>query len=220
MDAVAAIVRLSHKYQIDHLLAQGLALLMEQYTDYFETWNTADRALPIAARDVDAITAINIARLTNTPSLLPLACLTASRAGVGMLRGCVRDGRVVERLAFSDIERVLNGRAAWSEASSKAIARVFAPDDVSVGCLERRRCMRILASMAGALDSILDKMYKSTMVYVWASEFDEEDEDTGCKLCDSCRDMVDARELEERKRLWNELPAMFNLTVEGWSAPL
>lgn len=220
MDAVAAIVRLSHKYQIDHLLAQGLALLMEQYTDDFETWNTPDRTLPIAARDVDAITAINIARLTNTPSLLPLACLAASRAGTGMLRGCVRDGRVVERLAFPDIERVLNGRAAWCEASSKAIARVFAPDDVSVGCPERRRCMRILASMAGALDVILDKMYRSMAVYAWASEFDEEDEVTGCKLCDSCRDMVDARELEERKRLWNELPAMFNLAVEGWSAPL
>ncbi|OJT07015.1 hypothetical protein TRAPUB_2145 [Trametes pubescens] len=217
MDAVAAIVRLSHKYQIDHLLAQGLALLMEQYTDDFEAWKTPGRALPIAARDVDAITAINIAHLTNTPSLLPLAFLAVSRAGTNMLRGCVRDGRGIERLAFPDIERVLNGRVAWCESSSKAIARVFAPDNASAGCPERRRCMRILATKASDLDDVLERMYRSDVVYTWTDEFDEEDEDTGHKLCDSCRDMIDARELEERKWLWDELPAMFNLTVEGWS---
>lgn len=217
MDALAAVVQLSHKYQIDHLLAQGLSLLMEQYTDDFEEWIKPDRTLPIAALDIHAIVAINIAHVTKTPSIMPLAFLAVSRTGADVLRGCLRDGQWAEGLCLPDVDRVINGRAAWAEASSKALARIFAPD-VSMGCVDSRRCLKLLAAKASRLDLLMDRMWASASVLTWADEFgDSADVFTGSKLCDSCRDMIDARELEERKMLWNTLPAMFDLTLEGWS---
>ncbi|KAI1795379.1 hypothetical protein LXA43DRAFT_1108555 [Ganoderma leucocontextum] len=38
MDALFAVVLLAHKYQVDQLVAQGLAHLMEYYTDDFAEW--------------------------------------------------------------------------------------------------------------------------------------------------------------------------------------
>ncbi|KAI0820488.1 hypothetical protein BC628DRAFT_1422823 [Trametes gibbosa] len=61
---------------IDHLLAEELAVLTEQYIDNFAEWLKSDRALPIAVGPVDAITAINLTRLTNTTTILPLALMT------------------------------------------------------------------------------------------------------------------------------------------------
>ncbi len=94
---------------------------------------------------------------------------------------------------------------AWAAASSKALVRIFAPEP-SMGCVDARRCLKLLASKASALDVHLDRMWASASVCTWADEFEGADAYTGSKLCDSCRDMIDARELKERKALWNALP--------------
>ncbi|KAI0351200.1 hypothetical protein OH77DRAFT_1462343 [Trametes cingulata] len=216
MDAVSAIVLLSHKYQMDQLLAQALSILMEHYTDDFNEWVKPKRKTSLAASSLDAISAINIARLTNTPSILPLAFLELSRAGASVLRGCLRDYSWMEGLTIEDIERVVDGRAAFLQASSKALARIFRPS-VSVECLRSSQCLRVLASKASGLDDRLEMMYHTEMVCNWANEFKGVDPETGLKLCDSCRGMIAERELEERKDLWNDLPDMFDLTLEGWS---
>ncbi|KAI0776585.1 hypothetical protein BD413DRAFT_602160 [Trametes elegans] len=217
MDAVASVARLSHKYQIDQLFAQALALFMEQYTDNFDEWIKPNRPLPIAATDLDAISAINIARLTNTPSILPLAFLSVGRAGSAVLRGCLRDGACAEGLTFEDVARALDGRTAFLELSSKAVARIFVPE-ISGYCTEPRRCARILALKAGALEDSLGKVFDVGAACSFVDQFEAPDPDTGLKLCEKCREMLKEREYGEQQDLWNELPQIFDVTVgEGWS---
>ncbi|KAI0632657.1 hypothetical protein C8Q77DRAFT_1118845 [Trametes polyzona] len=220
MDAVAAVVRLSHKYQVDHLLAQGLSILKEQYTDDFTLWNKPGRTLPIAARNIDAISAINIAHLTNTPSILPLAYLAVSREGSAIVHGVVRDGKYIEGLCWPDIERVIDGRVAWLEAASKALARIFAPE-VSDGCIGTGRCLRVLTSKARSLDHHLGGLFAGES-YVLGSlastVFAGMDMDTRAKLCSECMEMVVEREKEEIGDLWDSLPGIFDIDVQGWAA--
>ncbi|KAI0334278.1 hypothetical protein GY45DRAFT_1243000 [Cubamyces sp. BRFM 1775] len=217
MDAVAGTVRLAHKYQMDQLLAQGLSILMDYYTDDFDLWIKPDRPVSMAATDLDAISAINIAHLTKTPTILPLAFLHASRVGSAALRGCIRDRVLTEGLSFEDLERVLNGRTIFLKASSKALARITAPQ-ASDMCADTRRCTRILAAKACELDVALEDMYTSDKVLKWASEYSKPDTSTGMRLCEKCREMIAERETDELKDLWNELPDYFDLIVEGWGA--
>ncbi|KAH9886947.1 hypothetical protein C8Q73DRAFT_794978 [Cubamyces lactineus] len=217
MDAVAATVRLAHKYQMDQLLAQGLSILMEYYTDDFDAWIKSNRQVPMTATDLDAISAINIAHLTKTPSILPLAFLYASRAGSAVLRGCLRDNVLAERLTIEDTMRVLDGRIAYMEENSRALARIMSPQ-TSMSCTEGRRCLRFLAAKACELDEALQMTYASRKVLRWADEYAQTGSLSEARLCDKCREMVAEREMDELRELWDDLPKFFGLQVAEWGA--
>ena len=80
MDVVCSVVMLSHKYQINQLLSQALSHLTEYYTDKFDEWCKPNRITSLKPEPIDAISAINIAALTQTPSILPLAFLEVCEA--------------------------------------------------------------------------------------------------------------------------------------------
>ncbi|KZT67607.1 hypothetical protein DAEQUDRAFT_672986 [Daedalea quercina L-15889] len=73
---VAAIVRLSHKYQIDYVRDAYLWRMKSCFPTKFETWDTMRGSCGSTLTGfctADAITAVNIARLTGTDSMLPTA---------------------------------------------------------------------------------------------------------------------------------------------------
>ncbi|KAI0640936.1 hypothetical protein C8Q79DRAFT_920658 [Trametes meyenii] len=221
MDSVSAVARLSHKYQIDQLLAQALAILMEFYTDDFKEWIKPHRKTTLVANSLDAISAINIAHLTNTPSILPLAFLHATRSGSTIMRGCCRDGNLIEGLAYPDLERLFDGRVAFLEAVSRSVARIFSPQ-VDPACDESKRCLKVLLEKARLVDGCLETLYADpTRVRTWTDAFRLPGNLTVNRLCEYCRDMVEDRERAERQSLWNGIPHMFGLEpVEGWTVVL
>ncbi|KAL7278469.1 hypothetical protein ACG7TL_007468 [Trametes sanguinea] len=221
MDAVAAVIRLAHKYQMDQLLAQALSALMEFYTDDFYEFVKQDRKVTMTAMPIDAITAISLARLTSTPSILPLAYLHASCAGSQVLHGCVRDGAWAEPLAYADLVRIIDGRPALTHAMDKMVCRIFKPE-TSDACSDSRRCLRIMTARTADLPEYLDMAYGTMFAPgVTLGSFTHVhggiELTTGMRLCERCRAMLKERELEEKKELWNDIPNIFNLEEpEGW----
>ncbi|KAI0742413.1 hypothetical protein C8Q80DRAFT_1188200 [Daedaleopsis nitida] len=214
MDAVSAVILLAHKYQIDQLLAQSLSHLLEYYTDDFDEWIKPARNTCLRPTHIDAISAINLAHLTKTHSILPLALLDASMAGSLVLRGCMRGGCVAEGLAFPDLQCVIDGRAAVLEHCSRALARIFAPE-TAVTCTDSRRCTRSFAHKARVLEDMLEILYREGMARAWAEEF-RNDLGSGWLICEECRTMVKRKDLEERREFWDALPGLFKLEIEGW----
>lgn len=215
MDVVAAIVRLSHKYQIESLLAEGLSILTEFYTANFEDWIKTDRPTRLQASTLDAVTAIDLGYLTNTPSILPLAYLYASDAGF-LAHG---DGRVGADLARAlldrgDYARLANGRLAFMKASSQALVRILMPSQY---CRDEELCGNNFCATACGLSDCLERLYaEPCRVHTWANEYKDSDGDDA--VCDECQQMIAARELGERQRIWQKLPDMFSVQVDGWSA--
>ncbi|PIL26295.1 hypothetical protein GSI_12051 [Ganoderma sinense ZZ0214-1] len=217
MDALSTVVRLAHKYQIDQLVAQGLGHLMEYYTDDFAEWTKTDRRTCLDPAPLDAISVINIAHLTNTSSVLPLAFLDVSTAGGALLRGVLRGEPrcFVEGLTVPDLERVFDGRAAMMDYASKAIVRIFQPEPQGYGGCGSSRCQRAFTGKVEELEDLLSLLHSEGMGRCWADEF-RNDSGSGWPICERCREMVEKRDVKERKAFWRELPKFFKLEIEGW----
>ncbi|TBU36567.1 hypothetical protein BD309DRAFT_975541 [Dichomitus squalens] len=100
-----AIVCLGHKYQVDQLVAQGIAHPIECYTGDLDEPRDA-----IAA-------AFDIAHLTNTRSVLPIAYLHTCSAGAR------RSGCCSERLGSPGPERVVDARSKLMGYASRRSSR-------------------------------------------------------------------------------------------------
>ena len=217
MDALSSVLRLAHKYQIDQLVAQGLAHLMEYYTDDFAEWTKTDRRTCLDPAPLDAISVINIARLTNTPSVLPLAFLDVCTAGGAVLKGvfCGEPRCFVEGLPVPDLERVIDGRPAMMDYTSRALVRIFKPEPQGYGACSQSRCQRAFASKVEEMEDLLLLLYAEGMGRCWAEEF-KNDSGTGWAICERCREMVEKRDVKERKAFWKELPKFFKIEIAGW----
>ena len=107
MPFVSAIVRLGHKYELQGLYDQAMDRLTTYYTTSFDAWANGLNTAQWQPDPVHAITAINLARLTNTTSILPTAlyiCATLDREVLDEV--LLGDGRT-ERLAEHDFHLVL-----------------------------------------------------------------------------------------------------------------
>jgi len=71
---VAALLRLAHKYQITHLRKEALARIKSLYVDGYVACLTQKHSHPLLSYEQqDAFEVVQLAHLTDTPSLLPAA---------------------------------------------------------------------------------------------------------------------------------------------------
>lgn len=112
---VAALVRLGHKYAIQDLLDDALSSLRKLYPSSFLKY-TLQQDWGSHASPRDAITAIHLARLTNTPSILPAAFLVCTTLGVELFQP--EGGSGTTPLLPADLVRILNGKAALARESA------------------------------------------------------------------------------------------------------
>ncbi|EIW57011.1 uncharacterized protein TRAVEDRAFT_99074, partial [Trametes versicolor FP-101664 SS1] len=110
-DAVSALIRLGHKYQMQALVAQGVQYLKRCFTDDLRTWSAGkfyDSNCPIQKRH--AIGIVNLARLINEPSLLPTALLICCALDSDIVCGYTREDGTQETLTLADIGRCFAAR--------------------------------------------------------------------------------------------------------------
>nr|VWP01110.1 Uncharacterized protein [Ganoderma boninense] len=167
----------------------GMLLPKSERTD-FDTWES-DR-VAVVWKSRHAVAVVNLARLVDRPSLLPIALYECALLGGSVFKGPRRGGELVEHLDQGDIVRCIEGRNKLAAKAVAPIADVFTMLEDSVGCDD-------------ASDPDVLKGWGST-IKDWAKDL---------RLCGSCEKAALDRDTAARKRVWEELPGIFGIEVEG-----
>lgn len=212
-DVVSAVVRLAHKYNVEDVQAQALDALKMWCTDDFKTWCSTSED-PIDAEFKRAIGVVNIARLTDTPSMLPVAFYHCCALGGGLRDGWTRRDGTIETCTQEDVWRCLEGRDRLAKESIAHLYRVFRPI-VSDTCRTLNACTSSLGRILARV-MVNEDAGSSTLLDSWAIPINKYTND--CPLCADCKQELLDRDIHERQKLWNKLPGIFDLSIDGWGA--
>ncbi|GBE89301.1 hypothetical protein SCP_1503090 [Sparassis crispa] len=204
VEEAVALVRLAQKYEIDDLREEGLAKMKSIFTDDFEAW----RASSFCVSRADAVAAVNLARLTGTLSMLPIAlyyCSTFSPSEI--IRGVPRADGTVEELSAEDVGRYIDGRVGLSTVGIVGFIGLFSqtsPDcSSSLTCEGAAKCVQknvlnLFPSRGLRYDSCLTSL---------ANAIDR----LKSKMCQQCNEFLTKKDLERKCNVWERLPALFCL---------
>ncbi|KAH9916592.1 uncharacterized protein BXZ73DRAFT_53770 [Epithele typhae] len=204
---IAATIRLAHKYDVSSLLLQALEPLKEYYAVTFDEWCNphARYALSVDTRSC-AIAAVNLARLTDTPSVLPLALYDCCLLGSAILDGWQNEDGVTEHLNTADLRLCLDARERLAQKNVLAFFSVYAVA-VEVECRNRSGCEKTLRGMVqagqagvGKCEILVDLLLPHP------------------PMCDACERALAGRARLERRRLWERLPEILGVEVDRWDA--
>ncbi|PIL26457.1 hypothetical protein GSI_12215 [Ganoderma sinense ZZ0214-1] len=214
---VSAVIRLTHKYHIEGLLRQALSSLQEIFTTSFKIWEDDSRRHPISIEHDSAyIAVVGLARLTDTPSLLPLALYKCCSLRGAIVDGWEREDGTVEYLPPEDLKRCINARDSFAKEAFSLVSAIFDPAP-SKRCKTFSTCKRVLRKV---FREILDhkEVAEPGVLNPWNVFIRDcaslEDEDRCCSLCEG---KLLERDTRERERIWNRLPEIFDIEVPNWN---
>ncbi|TBU28417.1 hypothetical protein BD311DRAFT_807035 [Dichomitus squalens] len=117
--ALSAWIRLGHKYKIDKLVEDGLAYLRRFYPPYgpYNKKVLIDEDRPKSITGKFAIGVVNLARLTGSDDLIPLALLECCKLDAAITQGLVHEDGTVEYLSADDLGRCFLHFARWIRGS-------------------------------------------------------------------------------------------------------
>ncbi|PIL26470.1 hypothetical protein GSI_12228 [Ganoderma sinense ZZ0214-1] len=211
---VSALVRLAHKYHVQPVQDQAIAALrLFDFTDDFNTHFTGviNNTRSLMTKDEHAIGAVNLARLTDTPSMLPLALYHCAYLGGALLDGWKRRDGTVEQLSRADLQRCIEGRITLAEEQRILVYRLF-DENASGDCDRPWVCHDMLRNMQE--NTMLSRDYKDCPALTdWTAAWD------ASALCEECKEELGRRNRRLQRQIWNRLPEIFDLEVEGWGEP-
>ncbi|KAI1791448.1 hypothetical protein LXA43DRAFT_429633 [Ganoderma leucocontextum] len=221
---LASLICMAHKYAVQDVLDDALSRLKKHYTNDLAAWQDSDsRERYVTALDQDAPTAIHLARLTNTPSLLPTAFIVCTQLADAWLERRP-DGSYVSRLAalsVPDQARVTVGKAHLVHARATRALHLLGAAP-SAHCTTRETCQATKEAPVVALrgkpyllkSSMSDGLALTPMADIFWSRRSH-----WRKFCGSCQEaLVEEDELVIRW-LWDILPVLFSLQIDGDSWP-
>ncbi|KAH9834005.1 uncharacterized protein C8Q71DRAFT_838244 [Rhodofomes roseus] len=211
---VAALIRLSHKYQIQYVHEDYLSRMKSCFCTDADQWNEAYikyGSSSMAYVNTDAIQAVNIARLTDTVSILPSALLVCCHLDANeLLNGSRRLDDNLERLSKQDIASCINARQEILYHAIKASMEFLLtpgiphPEECETqdrcrDCIERLRAIFLEMHTAGGL---LSTAFLTRTALI-----------RGNRLCGNCRDALckDEAEVQPQRHLWAELPGLLGI---------
>ncbi|KAH9932274.1 uncharacterized protein B0H18DRAFT_904061, partial [Fomitopsis serialis] len=157
---VAALVRLGHKYEIQHVLEEGLRRMKSCFSDSFEVWDKASKSggnTLMSFSEEDAIAAVNIARLTGATSMLPTAMYSCcQRTPEVITNGVPGPNGKIERLSPEDVLICLGARTILCHHNVIAAMNIWIPEpecDVhGAECM----CVRVINATSAGLRTYED----------------------------------------------------------------
>ncbi|KAI0669057.1 hypothetical protein C8Q78DRAFT_978888 [Trametes maxima] len=223
--ALSAVIQLSYKYRAMKLQEQALSCLRSFYTDDFDTWQRVSRDFKSIAFNVNEfspIEAIHLARLTDSPSILPAAfyqCVTDQIINCTLTKGYSREDGTHIHLDLVDIQRCIDGQRTLTAANLVAAFSLMQRQPCP-GCTNPAHCSQVLSEICRQMRLELPNIAASA-VEVWYHEPERQNIDGGWDEDDMCRACLDSvREMDEEvhKKIWIKLPEIFSLPVEDWSS--
>lgn len=213
-DQISALIRLGHKYQIEDVQHQALAVLQTAFPSTFKEFSNRNVSslfgAPPVRRKSSGIEAIHLAQLTETPALLPTAFYACALLDEAVVDGHHREDGTVQYLSVEDLRRFIRGYGQVKLRVPHSMAHIFnlKPD---TQCTSPNTCCVALHTARAEAGGIILRR--------WSGAIDRWGERPG-SYCKACANMLKARVLEEQKDLWRDLPAIFDVEVEGWGADL
>ena len=220
---LASLIRMGHKYAVQDVLDNALARLKRYYTTDFAAWqDSAARARYVLSNDIkDAFVAIELARLTNTQSILPTAfleCCGHMPSTFLDLPDEVRPSRLdykdrISALSSPDLGRLFRGKVYLTRYCAARILRLvnevpcsqcFAPD----ACAATRSSALEFCLRGTGIRGTFDD--QSAFLPLAEKFWDEDDWD---QFCDRCRASSIRADNEAREQLWDRLPNIFALSL-------
>lgn len=162
----------------------------------------------------EAICIVNLARLTDTPSLLPAALYMCSRLGDRLFDGWKHEDGTVEYLSHEDIRLCFKAQLPLAQRSMKVLGNICA--STSDECPYPEICTKFLTrtfvdAARDIQDTVtLDALLGPKCCYGFHLDID----------CEKCSDLCEEIELSSRKKTWMWLPKLFGLQLDGWGQGL
>ncbi|PIL26301.1 hypothetical protein GSI_12057 [Ganoderma sinense ZZ0214-1] len=219
--AVSAWIRLGHKYEVDKLVENSLQYLRRFYPKVLsESLSVCSGPIkkdrPEDVQGPHAIAIVNLARLTGSNDLLPLALLECCKLGAGIVSGYVREDGTVEHLHPDDLGRCFAAKEKLALRVVSAYLHVFeVPRDDDEGCLDSEECREALREsmqmfrLVGVDWVKVDELLEHERMELLTIE--------NYSLCAHCREEAQKVIIKHRKQFWNALPRLFNVDVDGWA---
>ncbi|KAI0742459.1 hypothetical protein C8Q80DRAFT_1188509 [Daedaleopsis nitida] len=215
---VSAYARLGHTYQIEHLVAQTVEFLKGFFTDDFDHWDEEHYVVPAGWVSDEVIGVVNMARLLGCHSVLPSAlaicCVLVPDA---LLDGFEREDGSRETLEKSDLIRCLRGKETLAKESVSAVLRAFRHNPPNRRQCERQPCRPWLDVLNDAVSRFPDVFGGVHVLNDWVGSFDMvAGKKADKRLCKSCLSTLTARLRDEQRKIWNRLPELLDIQVDGW----
>ncbi|PIL26524.1 hypothetical protein GSI_12282 [Ganoderma sinense ZZ0214-1] len=207
-----AALHLAHKYQCPEVETRALFTLKKFYTANFTQYDVFDSTefAFIRPQPEDSVAAVNIARLTQTPSMLPYALYLAATLEGEMMDGYKRRDGSVEHLSAEDLRRCIDARGPLAREHAAVIRHVFRATFRAPGCRTPSACAAMENVMLHDVEENALGRFNVLQSYVEAIE----EWVLGGGLCKLCKTAMLARDVEARRRVWSLLPGMFGLTTK------
>lgn len=208
--SIAALIRLANKYQFRSILDEGLKRMKSCFTDCLLVYDVVERKKGSARMsfvESDAIAAVAIARLTNTPSILPLALYMCSQLDPDIItNGIARANGFVDRLSPADQLGCLRARAMLRDDVYVAAYNIVRPTCAHAFgvCV----CAKTIKTTAQELWKYEDSaLARHRALQNWDDIIDRVAGD----LCPGCVSLLRRRTAKERRTIWEKLPKIFGV---------
>ena len=209
---LAALARMSHKYQISHILEAVTSSLKRIFPSKLDLWDD----LPSEIEN-QALEAVNLFRLLDRPDMLVPALYDCCRLPARtVVRGAPRADGTHECLAPEDVELCWDVRCALVKRDAHVTLRsmrMFWP--ATCECAEgAEECTRKIENYLQIYRENVDIVDDNPLDDSFTDSAEELMEDYG--VCESCAEELDKRAESLRREVWDDLPEIMGLKVEGW----
>lgn len=213
-DEVSAVVRLAHKYQIEDVERRALSAFQEDRIRYSALVDPlVPNRLGYNRRQGSEIGIVNIARLTDTPSLLPYALYEcAVKLGGAVVEGFTREDGSVEYLSPDDLRRCIDGLPKLCKKAVSIFDLIF-DDTASETCSRKSECSKAL-TLASSDVTLRGLSADPSILETWGELIREFVYDEN--ICASCEEELLRRDREQCRAAWDALPELFCLEIDGW----
>ncbi|KAJ6546873.1 hypothetical protein B0H19DRAFT_1162841 [Mycena capillaripes] len=210
-EKVAAILRLSTKYEVEHLRKRALEHLSTGYPTSLAQWRTLEGSLPHATFPVlpsDALATINLAREVACPWVLPTAFYEYCKCTVPaeIFRGTTQEGVL---LSLSDPDKQLCLEARERQQAGKDVESFLTTLPLEA-CTDSSACLRSRVVWMRYLNKLRQDGFWMDPTETWEhwGFFAEH-------VCEPCLFSCQMKYEDARQAVWLSIPAMFNLP--GWA---
>ncbi|KAH9835467.1 uncharacterized protein C8Q71DRAFT_797587 [Rhodofomes roseus] len=201
LDLLSYRIRLAHKYGIEDLLAESVRQLKQLFPATLDAWRDLERH-----DSPRAITAINLAHLTNTPSVLPSAlyvcCLLANHH---LLDGAPHPDGTVNMLGREDLLRCMKAKVQFVRRLTNDIHNMSLPAANIANCTSAGMCSLAFHNFKNAAlprYDLLDTFRKREYNVNYTA------------LCEACIALLQSKMAQSEENLWAKLPRFFDLPVD------